>query len=447
MPKDQWGDGITEDFEKLKKEYAPAGESSVWVHEGEEYYVPWVSMFPKQEGVELMLSACTYSDLMEVTDQDIVTLPEKNGVYFKDKTGKKLTKVKLSEIKDDMVSVILYCKNPVSKDLVLDLKDKDDKVVGKLNFLKNDEIVDLPIRVIKILEGGGDQSINKRVFGESIESYDNTLKGIKDQITNKGLNQALIKPKFENSNFASIKEIPIDFRELSKEGLVKFITPTSTQPHFVNGKTDEVRDILLSKQNELYGEFKGILIFVTIVAPKGREAGFSWTIPRSNNVTIIPNGLFDSITFLHEISHALGLEHTFTKTNYYERNIKITKENIEIYKDNIVKRKKFVDKFKKLKSSNIINFKGGDKKTVELIRYEGQLNIKKQENLLKKEQIELQNYLAVSNKYNFIQAHTDNIMDYPVNEETGKENTNVLANIYHKYQIPIVREGVKIISK
>ncbi|NRS90846.1 hypothetical protein HNQ02_003793 [Flavobacterium sp. 7E] len=289
------------------------------------------------------------------------------------------------------------------------------------------------------------QTINEKVFDEF--SNNEKLEEVKDFIKNKGLNQALIVPNFENFDYNSIKELLVDLKELSKNGLVEFITPTSTQAHFLKGKKDELRDFLIVEQDKLYGSYKGIIIFVTVIHSENIEAGFSWVLPRENNVVIIPDGFFHGHTYLHEISHALGLEHTFSTTNSNDVTIEIMKKNITIYKDNIEKRQEFVNRYKNNKSTEIINFSDKTKKSVKEIREEGNAEIKNQNKLLVEEESNLNDTIIVSNKYYFPQASTDNIMDYGKNYDTNILNSNTVNNTFHKYQILLIQDGLKITLK
>jgi hypothetical protein len=131
----------------------------------------------------------------------------------------------------------------------------------------------------------------------------------------------------------------------------------------------------------------------------------------------------------------------------YFKNIEIVKNNIDTYKENIRKREEFLNGFKNKKETDIINFSDGTKKAVNEICEEGNLVIKEQKEFLKKAESSLKDYVAVSNKYSFNEVTTDNIMDYAKHRTKDEFNPNTISNIFHKYQLPVVQEGVKIISQ
>lgn len=430
-----------EDYESLKTEYTPAE-----IH-GEEYLVPWLSMFPKQEEVKLKLSITEIEGL--VLDSDVIKFPAKDGITFDP------AEVKVSEAEGKEISIT--CDAGIGANVVLDLLDKNDEIVGKLNFFKNNEIPKLPIRIIKILDNGEDQKLNNFIFGDV---SDETVNEVKEMVVKKGLNQALIQAEFEAASYADMKELKVDLKKAGEDGMLTYFSETSTQPHFLGGQQDEFRDFLVLKQNEEFGEFKGIIVFTTVVHSKSIEAGFSWVLPRKNQVVMIPDGGFGASTYLHEMGHALGLVHTFgAKDEHHEgieareKNIGIYEDNIEIYENNIKNRKAFLAKYKSRKSSDVLNFKDGTKKTVKKVREEGQASIKEQEQKIKEAEAKIEKYKkenkdrsAVSNKYYFEQATTDNSMDYAQDKSMTVFNPHKAKHFFHKYQWPLMQEGVKIIT-
>lgn len=65
---------ICQDYNMLKKEYSPTTILE------EEYFVPWLSMFPNQTGVKLKLSIVIKEG--DAKDDDIIKLKAKNGIKF-----------------------------------------------------------------------------------------------------------------------------------------------------------------------------------------------------------------------------------------------------------------------------------------------------------------------------------------------------------------------------
>jgi len=83
---------ICEDYEKLKKEYTPTK-----IH-GKDYFVPWLSLFPKQKNVKLKLIITEIEGT--ATDTDIIKLPSKSGIQFEP------NELKVSEANGKEIAVI-----------------------------------------------------------------------------------------------------------------------------------------------------------------------------------------------------------------------------------------------------------------------------------------------------------------------------------------------------
>ena len=134
---------ICNDYEALKKEYYDAEKKEKVEIEGQEYFVPWLSMFPNQKGVKLNLEVEKIDDY-QVRDDDYIELPAKAGVSFNPDT------FKVSEINQNtMVEVI--CETPLISDTTIEVLNKNNKrVVGKLNVFANNEILSLDIKFVKV---------------------------------------------------------------------------------------------------------------------------------------------------------------------------------------------------------------------------------------------------------------------------------------------------------
>lgn len=126
---------ICQDYEKLKKEYFPTS-----IYE-EEYFVPSLSMFPNQENVKLKLAIKKKEGT--ISDTDIIKLLAKKGIRFEP------NEIKVSEADGKQITII--CESALSSNVMINLLDKDDKTVGKLNIFKNDEEYLLPIQFVKVL--------------------------------------------------------------------------------------------------------------------------------------------------------------------------------------------------------------------------------------------------------------------------------------------------------
>ena len=145
---------VCQDYEKLKKEYTPTKI------EGIEYFTPWLAMFPNQKGVDLNLKIITLENT-EAKDDDIIKLPSKNGITFKP------NELKVSDADSTVITVT--CGKPLTKDVTIDLLDKNNKTVGRINVFKNANHEQLhfnitPVRIVrKGLEESDKNSIENQI--------------------------------------------------------------------------------------------------------------------------------------------------------------------------------------------------------------------------------------------------------------------------------------------
>ncbi len=405
LPVSEGGDGIVENFEAFKKEYCPAGDNKVWQYEGSDYYVPWVAMFPKQEGVELLLNGCSYTEFIDITDADIVKLPEKNGVYFKDESGHKLTEVKCSEINDGGVFVTLCCDQPVTKDFVLELKDKNNKVVGKLNFFANANYKQLqfditPVRVLRSISKESDAlaiatKINEG-FGDPNIALGGNLKKLENYINTNALNQALLQ-----CNVGRVYDIVINEDEWITDGLI-----------VEEGCVFKGEEILtkfykeFEKKHPIRAKNRGLLLFLSPISNKDIGGKGELNNIDGKSLVLYESGLNDSGIFAHEISHVLGLAHSFQSWN--------KRSDIDYFNERI---KKMDKTFQYMLDNNY------SKETIQNEWIQ-----------VKDEYSELRSYLNLyyRNPHTFDQATTENFMDYKHLTEENEEGEKVTIRLNTK---------------
>ena len=115
---------IDSDYEKLKKEYYDAEKNEKVELGHKEYFVPWLSIFPKQEDdklkqeVKLRIEVEVLNNY-RIQDDDYIKIPSKAGIIFNP------DKIKVSEInKNTTIEVI--CKEPLGRDICITVIDKNN---------------------------------------------------------------------------------------------------------------------------------------------------------------------------------------------------------------------------------------------------------------------------------------------------------------------------------
>ena len=141
---------ICNDYEALKKEYYDAEKKEKVEIEGQEYFVPWLSMFPNQKDVKLALKL----EIIEgrISNKDIITFSDVEGLSFEPNEIKLKDLQKKQEKKEDFL-VTVFCSKSLTKNVCVDVINKSDgQIVGKLNIVKNDEVYNLPIKIVKVCD-------------------------------------------------------------------------------------------------------------------------------------------------------------------------------------------------------------------------------------------------------------------------------------------------------
>ncbi|TPN80964.1 DUF4280 domain-containing protein [Aquimarina algicola] len=369
------GKSICDDYEKLKKEYTP------FTIEGEDYFVPWLSMFPKQEGVQLNLTVHIYNDYIPTTDEDIIKLPSKNGIRFKPDV------IDVADADMEDVPITIYCDEPLTEDTTIELKDKDDETVGKIHIVKNvdHEQFHFEITPVRILRGVSKESDKEAIenkidlpkgFGDTNKDITGDLQNLQDYLNTQSLNQALLQCKI-----GKVYDIVIDEQEWIDDGLIV--------EEGCMFKGDEVLDKFrkeFKRQHPKQYSKRGIIVFLSPLN-KEKSGGEGEIIDiDAKQCAIYNSNLWKKTTFAHEISHVLGLSHSFQE--------KAAPQDITRYNKRIVE---IDDYFNYLLNSST-----------------PEEEIAKEWNQFKNEYRELREYLYIyyRNPFKFKKYETENIMDY-----------------------------------
>ncbi len=355
LDKEDGTKGICENQDALKKEYTPTK-----IHD-QDYFVPWLSMFPNQENVILKLVITEIQGSVE--DTDIIKLPPKSGIIFEP------NQLKVSEANGKKITII--CESPLSKDITISLLDKYDKKVGMVNIVKCKDAISLPLNLVLVSES---RHINKLK-----EKHQNTMLTLESNLQNNSFNQAFIKPYFTNDlNTAPIisldnfSENDYNGTNLSKKGKVKIL--------------EKFKNDVVQK--------KGISLFLLATNHERNQAGDSQIVPLNwSNVFIYINVGTDS-DYVHEIGHALGLTHSFKegKDKVYYRN-QIGEGKLNEFKTKLESQIKYLDKNLSTENRKKVN------KNIEVLNK----NIKKYQERFS---------IGDKNPYKFNKSGTTNFMDY-----------------------------------
>ncbi|MFD1606063.1 PAAR-like protein [Flavobacterium artemisiae] len=425
--RDEYLEGICiEGLENLKKVYSNIDGSPLKIN-NEDYYVPWLSMFKGHKnrvGIDVKLKLSIELKKNALDDTDTILLQSPKGIEISPNV------LKAKEASN--IEILIKCNEDLNADVVIEAFDQNNRIVGKLNVLKNAVKYDLPIKFLIIDEINPSKSYYSKVFDAFDDAF---FLDLKNTLTINSLNQALINPTFEDGSVAEIDFLKIDFEDFKNRKLVD-IPEGLSQPRFPKDN-NLLKDELIKLAKEKNKNFKGIFVFMTVFHQKGDEAGFSWTYPRNNQAVVIGTGGINSkTTYLHEIGHCLGLEHVFDKKDtqnisIVENNIKIHENNIKIFENNITVKQEFLKQFKNKLSSEVIKFKDGTNKSVLEIRKEQQKAIDEQNEKIENENKELndsirdlEDRLRLVNLCVFEQGTTDNIMDYMVKIDKITPNPN-----------------------
>ncbi len=296
---------ICEDYNKLKKEYTP-----ITIH-NQEYFMPWLSMFPKQKNVKLKLVITEIEGISKETD--IIKLLPKSGMKFEP------NEFKVSEANGKEITVI--CESPLSKNIVISLVDKDDEEVGKLNVFKNANHGQLKFNItpVRILRGVSQQSdknaIENRInhsqgFGDKSKDINGDLQNLQDYLNTQSLNQALLQ-----CSIGKVHDIIIDEDKWIADDLI-----VDEGCAFKGSLLDKFEDEF-KKQHPNAFKNRGITVFLSPlenIRNDGKEGAGGYGDlgdVDSKNLAIFETNLWNKESFAHEIAHVAGLEHSFKEVD------------------------------------------------------------------------------------------------------------------------------------
>ncbi|MCF6189816.1 MAG: hypothetical protein L3J51_05025 [Cocleimonas sp.] len=230
----------------------------------------------------------------------------------------------------DYYDVQVKCKGVLSRDTLITAYNKKNIPVGYLKVLKNSNYKDFifeitPIRVLRsrtnIIEGGKEvlveddlsaqdkNTIDDKVFGGIDESKYN-LQELENHLNKNSLNQALLQ-----CSINSVIDIVIDEEKWIDKG---FIIEREDEKFCTGELLDEFKKVFESQYSNL-AKKREVVMFLVPLQHYGEEmcAGGYANLHEidAKELAVFSTNLWSKSTFSHEIAHVIGLEHSFLHHN------------------------------------------------------------------------------------------------------------------------------------
>jgi uncharacterized protein involved in type VI secretion and phage assembly len=306
-----------------------------------EYYVPWLTLFPKKKGTPLVATGFsnTEADLMLYVNVD--EEPDKLELRFDntlfDINVKELTPKIVTTGTPHKVQIKIKCLKEFDTDkeiVVLAIKNKadgtkDEFLAGKLKVLANKKRYKAKIAIVEVTTNNISSSIN---IGNSV--------GREDELR-KYLRQALIEPEFTTSRLSI--DLSSDTTGSVPNAMTNFNGVHARRGQIWDAETltiqNDLNTILYAKYDALGKDYRSHYKIYLINEPASpsfapTDGAFGWSsgIPSTiKSVIVYKAGLLDS-TIAHETLHAMGLNHSFVDVSKHTFQLNKT-DNIMDYSD------------------------------------------------------------------------------------------------------------------
>ncbi len=368
----------------------------------------------------------------------------------------------------DYYDIKIKCSGTLSRDTLITAYNKHSKPVGYLKVLKNSNHKDFifeitPVRVLrsrtKIIEGGKKVLVADDIYDQDKNTIDDNVVGgvdeskgnlqeLENYLNKKSLNQGLLQ-----CSVGHVVDIIIDEEKWIDKG---FIIERDNNKFCTGSLLDEFKEIFESQHRNL-AKKRGVVMFLVPLPDYDEKlcaGGYAeLDVINAKECAVFSTNLLDKPTFSHEVAHVLGLEHSFLAKRYhndfnarklsmiedadYINDIEKNKNEIKnAYETELEKltqeRAKFEEMYHDLKVKNesrafdnriTMDEKASDRwgkvenrlkylkknKSKELKSAEAQLSEIEE---YKDKKTYRRSYYEGWNPHKFIQAHTENIMDY-----------------------------------
>lgn len=307
----------------------------------QEYYVPWLSLFPKKKGTPLVATGFsnTEADLMLYVNVD--EEPDKLELLFDDTlfdiNKKELTPKTVTTTTPHKVQIKIKCLKEFDTDkeiVVLAIKNKadgtkDEFLAGKLKVSANKKRYKTKIAIVEVTT----KNISTGKNTGNSSGRENELR--------KHLRQALIEPEFTSSRLSI--NLSSDTTGSVPNAMTNFNTAHARGGKIWDAETitiqNDLNTVLYAKYDALGIDYRNHYKVYLINEPASpsfnpSEDAFGWAsgIPSAIRSAIVYKaGLSDS-TIAHETLHTMGLNHSFEDAGKYTFEYQKT-DNIMDYSD------------------------------------------------------------------------------------------------------------------
>jgi len=323
-------------LDNLEREYKP---TNIY---GRKYLIPWLSL---SKGKTAKINLIIEELEGDISDKDTIHLTSQKGIRFNPAEIKVNTisgKVKHHPTGEDKgVEVEVICDEYISSDVIINIYNQKDEVIGKLSVLKNDNEKELifPVRVVEFVQKGQEQADISGMELKMINSIDfigclgidECLDKLESHMNKYAFIQALAQCRFERkNNIIQTYTVAIDNQEWISKGYID-----------AGGKicaNDELLSLLLGEYKlqveKSTGFFRGVVVFITNFEHNSSGGKGSVSIIDDRHCIIFKSNLGDINSYIHEIGHVLGLAHTFED---WDKNIIQQNEKFVVEVDNYLK--------------------------------------------------------------------------------------------------------------
>lgn len=392
-------------YGELKKIYQPKKLMR------QDYFIPWISMFPNQMGVKLRIEIETKEDI----NNDTIEFKSVDGIKFSP------NKFSLSEAQNK--EVIIECNKPLIVDTIVEIINQEKIVVGKVCFYANHNLNTLKVKFLRLKGNEKGNTYNEKVFNQMTLKW---MDELKEKLKNKYFNQALINIVFDETD-----EFIVDVDKYIEKKLLFVFTDNDGKqsiPRYNKGFDDEVYKEYIEKNQP----YDGILFLMSSMQQQGMELGHAKVYPRNSNyIMMTPSAVGGGhLSFAHELGHALGLHHPWNNTDTY-------KDRLKKIEERKIQLKTYLNENKTYKNNLKVGNAG---KTLGELRNElnNELAQLRQEKIAK---------IRLNPKIYFKRSTTENIMDY--NGYTDEITQEIIYNpfsegtTFWKWQWDLMNEEVK----
>ncbi len=333
---------------------------------GKDYPLTWINL-PKGKVASVNIKTPLISGKDEKTDfLTIVKNPNFEIVYDKTTDAGSNPPIKLEKLKSKGSDIEIKALNTFAQTEYIIIQDYNGDEVGKIEMCPN-AIENLAVKIIPVVF----KSTPATETTDAQALYKNATNGTKlvDSLNKKAFYQAGIHCTIEPIK-PSPECIVIDvntkdwsnYYDASKNTLTDwtFAVTDINKPKQeiledgIKTALDRTKKFLLDELEQAYdskyrNNFKGALVFVAdrdFIDSSNTTVAYSQNIPlRSQGTIIFKKTISKGLTYVHEISHMLGLEHTFLETDtnsHITKNSKVMNENIKNNNELVASRNKLI---------------------------------------------------------------------------------------------------------